>query len=131
MALEVHEAAVTNVEVMKKIRALLDELDIRLVYDDFGAGQARLVELIQIPPDYLKFDIALIRNIHLEPPAVQKVLRSLVSIARELGIKTVAEGVELREEMEVCAELGFDHIQGYYFGRPVPYFAKLATLLGD
>jgi EAL domain-containing protein (putative c-di-GMP-specific phosphodiesterase class I) len=131
MALEVHEAAVTNLEAMKKIRALLDELDIRLVYDDFGAGQARLVELIQIPPDYLKFDITLIRNIHFQPPAAQKVLRTLVYITRELGIKTVAEGVELREEMEVCAELGFDHIQGYYFGRPVPYFAKLATLLGD
>jgi EAL domain-containing protein (putative c-di-GMP-specific phosphodiesterase class I) len=131
MALEVHEAAVTDLEVMKKIRALLDELDIRLVYDDFGAGQARLVELIQVPPDYLKFDITLIRNIHLQIPAAQKVLRTLVYIARELGIKTVAEGVELREEMEICARLGFDHVQGYHFGRPAPYFAKLGTVLGD
>ncbi|MEE4376725.1 MAG: EAL domain-containing protein [Candidatus Competibacteraceae bacterium] len=122
LAMEIHESAITNLDTMRSLRELLDDLDMKLVYDDFGAGQARLVELIEIPPDCLKFDIALIRNIHNQSPQAQQFLQTLVRMARDLGIQTLAEGTELAEEVEVCGRLGFDLAQGFYFGRPAPHF---------
>jgi EAL domain-containing protein (putative c-di-GMP-specific phosphodiesterase class I) len=122
LAMEIHETAITNLETMRSLRALLNELNMKLVYDDFGAGQARLVELIEVPPDCLKFDIALIRNIHNQPRQAQQVLQTLVHMARDLGIQTLAEGTELAEEVEVCNRFGFDLAQGYYFGKPAPHF---------
>ncbi len=125
LTLEVHETAVTDLHVMHGLRALLAELNIDLAYDDFGAGQARLVELIEVPPDYLKFDIILIRNIHRQTSRAQQVLHSLVRMAQDLGIKTVAEGVELKEELEACISIGFDLAQGFYLGKPEPTFCTL------
>jgi EAL domain-containing protein (putative c-di-GMP-specific phosphodiesterase class I) len=120
LVLEVHEAAVTSPELMQGLRALLAEMEIDLAYDDFGVNQARLQELIVVPPDYLKFDRALIRNLRHPPPRARQVLRMLVAMARDLGIRTLAEGVETEEELESCAEIGFDLAQGYYLGRPMP-----------
>ena len=63
ITLEIHEALVTNLEVMTELRGQLNELDIQLAYDDFGAGQTRLLDLSEVPPDVLKFDISLIRGL--------------------------------------------------------------------
>ena len=63
LVLEIHEAAATSVPQMRALRCVLNELGMQLAYDDFGAGQARLAELGDAPPDYLKFDIQLIRGI--------------------------------------------------------------------
>lgn len=57
LVLEIHEASVTIGQEMQTLRAALKDLQIGLAYDDFGAGQARLVELVDVPPDYLKFDM--------------------------------------------------------------------------
>jgi len=120
LVLEIHETTVADLGVIRSLRALLDELNIPLAYDDFGAGQARLVELMTVPPDYLKFDKALIQQIHHQPPQVQQALQALVHMAQNLGIRTVAEGVEVKEELDACIYLGFDLAQGYYLGRPAP-----------
>ena len=103
---------------MTRLKAALQDTQIQLAYDDFGAGQAPLLELIQAPPDYLKFDIGLIRDIHLQPPRGQQVIKTLVDIAKDLGIATLAEGVEVAEEAEVCVKLGFELAQGYFYSRP-------------
>jgi EAL domain-containing protein (putative c-di-GMP-specific phosphodiesterase class I) len=118
LALELHEKTVTDAVGMKRLKAALQDMQIQLAYDDFGAGQARLLELIQAPPDYLKFDIGLIRDIHLQPPRSQQVVKTLVDIAKDLGIATLAEGVEVAEESDVCVELGFELAQGYFYSRP-------------
>ena len=118
LALELHEKTVTDAIDMKRLKAALHDMQIRLAYDDFGAGQARLLELIQAPPDYLKFDIGLIREIHLQPPRSRQVVKTPVDIAKDLGIATLAEGVEVAEEAEVCTELGFELAQGYFYARP-------------
>ena len=68
VVLEVHESAVTDPRQMRELRANLISLDMGLAYDDFGAGQARLNELAEVPPDYIKFDVSLIRQIHEAPP---------------------------------------------------------------
>ena len=59
MVLEIHEASVTSSEMILKLREDLRALDMGLAFDDFGAGQARLVELGEVRPDCLKFDMKL------------------------------------------------------------------------
>lgn len=117
VVLEIHEAAVTCVKQMRELRAVLDDLNIGLAYDDFGAGQARLVELGDVPPDYLKFDIELVRGIDTASPERQRMLGSLVKIVNELGIGSLAEGVETEAEHEACRQMGFGFAQGYYYGK--------------
>jgi EAL domain-containing protein (putative c-di-GMP-specific phosphodiesterase class I) len=119
LALEVHENTIADVPTIQALKKLLNDHEISLVYDDFGAGQARLVEVVKVPPDYLKFDVALIRDIH-RSPGLQNMVGRLVRICRDAGIVTLAEGIEKPEEAEVCRELGFELAQGFYFGRPSP-----------
>ena len=120
VVLEVHESAMTDPGQMRELRANLVSLGIGLAYDDFGAGQARLNELAEVPPDYIKFDVSLIRQIHEALPAKLQLIESLIHIARDLGVETLAEGVELRQERDVCEQLGFDLAQGFMFGKPRP-----------
>lgn len=119
LVLEIHEKAVTSTSEMKKICRELDNLDIELAYDDFGAGQARFIELIEAPAHYLKFDIGLVREIDKASKAKRNLVQSLVSLSRDMAILTLAEGLDRQEEVETCKELGFDFIQGFYFGKPV------------
>lgn len=120
LALEIHEQAVTEPEAIRALRQSLDELHIEIAYDDFGAGQLRLNELVEVPPDYLKFDESLLRGVESAPAAKHRLLEALLKMAREVGIRTIAEGVETAAEATCCRELGFDLAQGYYFGLPVP-----------
>ncbi|MCA9142008.1 MAG: EAL domain-containing protein [Planctomycetaceae bacterium] len=120
LTLEIHEGAVTNVKQMFEIREALADLDVRLAFDDFGAGQARLVELVNVKPDYLKFDIALIRDLDQASPQKQQMISSLVRMVRDIGIVPLAEGIEREEESQVCRDLGFDLGQGYFYGKPAP-----------
>lgn len=120
ITLEIHEAAITQPQEMFELRKELRALSIQIAYDDFGAGQNRLAELCSAPPDVLKFDMGLIRDIDKAPLERLKVLRSLVQIVLDLGVKALAEGIETEAEAKVCAQLGFTLAQGYYFGRPSP-----------
>lgn len=118
LVLEIHEAAVTSVTQMQALRQLLNELGMQLAYDDFGAGQARLAELGDAPPDYLKFDIQLVRGIDHASAERQRMLESLVKIVADLGIISLAEGVETAEEHAACKGMGFVYGQGFYYGTP-------------
>lgn len=117
LVLEIHEVAITEPRMIRKLRSRLLELDIGLAYDDFGTGQARLVDVVEVPPDYLKFDISLIRGVD-QLMSKQRMLESLVGMVSDLGIISAAEGIETPEEAEVCRQLGFQYGQGYYLGRP-------------
>jgi len=118
LTIEIHEGAVTDLDEMRTFREAITDLDIGLAYDDFGAGQARLLDLVAVPPDYLKFDIKLIRDIHLHPQQ-QQMVELLVTMVRDFGIAALAEGIERPEEADICREIGFDFAQGYFFGRPM------------
>jgi EAL domain-containing protein (putative c-di-GMP-specific phosphodiesterase class I) len=120
LTLEIHEAAITKTAAMKELRAALNDLDIQLAYDDFGTGRDRLLDLVEVPPDYLKFDARLIRDIDSATPARRQMLGVLIKMVRDLNIATLAEGVETKAENEVCQALGFDYCQGYFYGRPAP-----------
>jgi len=120
LTLEVHEGALADLEGVDRLQTQLKRAGVGIAYDDFGAGQARLLELAEVPPDFLKFDMSFVRGIDSALPSRQRLLTSLVSVAHELLVYTVAEGVETAEEADVCRRIGFSHAQGFFFGRPHP-----------
>jgi EAL domain-containing protein (putative c-di-GMP-specific phosphodiesterase class I) len=120
LTLEVHEGALADLESVDRLRTQLSRSGVGIAYDDFGAGQARLLELAEVPPHYLKFDMSFVRGIDTAPASRQRLLTSLVSVARDLLVYTVAEGVETAQEADVCMRVGFTHAQGFFFGRPRP-----------
>ena len=117
IVLEVHEGAVASSEVLRKVREVTRDLKMGLAYDDFGAGQARLKELFEVPPDVLKFDMKFVHGLNYSPPQHRATIQSLIRIVRDLNVVPLAEGIETLEEAEVCRELGFELAQGYLFGR--------------
>jgi len=121
IVLEINEKAATSTSEMSRLRAALGHLNIGMAFDDFGAGQTRLVELAKVPPDFLKFDISLIRQIHLAPQRLQQMVTTFIKAAQDLGISTLAEGVECCNEAQTCQKLGFDYVQGFFYGRPAPF----------
>jgi EAL domain-containing protein (putative c-di-GMP-specific phosphodiesterase class I) len=120
IVLEINEKAVPHKDQMQQFRDRLTDLGIAVAFDDFGVGQIRLAELAKTPPDYLKFDISLIRRIHLAPKRLHQMVLTFVKAANDLGIKTLAEGIECCDEGETCRQLGFEYAQGYFYGRPSP-----------
>lgn len=120
LIVEVHEEALTDVARMRELAAKLSELGVRFAYDDFGAGQARLNELGEVPAHCVKFDMGLIRNIDHAGERKRRVVGDLVKLVRDLGSIPLAEGVETEAEAAVCRELGFELIQGYLTGKPQP-----------
>lgn len=119
LVVEVHETAVMDVARMKDLAARLKDIGVRFAYDDFGAGQARLNELGEVPPHFVKFDMGLIRGIDMASDRKQKVVGELVRLVSELGSVPLAEGVETEAEAEICRLMGFKLVQGYLTGRPV------------
>jgi EAL domain-containing protein (putative c-di-GMP-specific phosphodiesterase class I) len=130
LALEIHEKVFrrpseppdTFLARIREVRDLLLERNIALAYDDFGAAedQRRLLEISDAPPHYLKVDRRFFHDLDQAPKARRQILASLLALARDLLVKTVAEGVETAAERRACAEIGFTHAQGYYIGRPQP-----------
>jgi EAL domain-containing protein (putative c-di-GMP-specific phosphodiesterase class I) len=85
--------------------------------DDFGAGYSGLNMLADTPTDIIKLDMNLIRDIDTDPTR-QAIVRGVVQICQELGIRIIAEGVETRDELLALEQQGIELIQGFYFARP-------------
>lgn len=120
IVIELHEAAVTSTALLRELRQHINDLSMELAYDDFGAGQARLKELFDVPPDVLKFDVKFINGLPFASPQQRATIQSLLKLVRDLGVVPLAEGVETAEEAACSFELGFELAQGYLFGRPEP-----------
>ncbi len=118
--LEVTESAYTENpgQIIETVSAL-KKLGFEIQMDDFGSGYSSLNMLNQMPLNVLKLDMQLIRN-ETSKPKEQSILRFIMEIARFLGLRVVAEGVETKEQLERLRELGCDYVQGYYFARPMP-----------
>jgi EAL domain-containing protein (putative c-di-GMP-specific phosphodiesterase class I) len=118
MVLEIHEAAITEPGLIRELRKELADINVRLAFDDFGRGQARIRELICATSDYIKFDSALISDLQHVSREQFRFFASIVQGIRREGAITVAEGVETEEMATVCREIGFDLVQGFLFSRP-------------
>ena len=87
--------------------------------DDFGSGYSSLNMLREMPVDVLKIDMAFLRKSG-ETPRARTILRQVISLAGELGITSLTEGVETKEQFEELVQMGCELYQGYYFARPMP-----------
>lgn len=99
--------------------AALKLLGFRIAIDDFGKGNNSLAALRRKIADVIKVDKSLIHSI-ANNPLDQQLAGTVVSIARECGMTTVAEGVENQEDMAVVRSLAFDQVQGFFMARPRP-----------
>lgn len=120
IVVEIHESAVTDINQLREFAKRLARLNIRFAYDDFGAGQARLLELADVPAHFVKFDMSLVRGLHNASPRKRQLVGDLVKMVLATGSIPLAEGVEDEEEASICVEMGFKLIQGYLTGKPIP-----------
>ncbi|MDO5898007.1 putative bifunctional diguanylate cyclase/phosphodiesterase [Agrobacterium sp. Azo12] len=112
------EALVSARFFQNDILPSLRQLGVRISIDDFGTGFSSLSILADIDADELKVDRAFIMSIH-ERPRSQDILKAIESVCAALGIGMVAEGVELREELDYLAKnTKIRLVQGYFFGKP-------------
>ena len=118
------ELEVTETALMQDIEsaiALLEQLkalNVNIAIDDFGTGYASLGYLRQLPIDILKIDTSFVRNIHQDVKN-QSIVKNIIALAHDLGLKIIAEGIETQAEMEVLKAYGCDLIQGYWVGPPM------------
>src|SRR5690606_16980630 len=85
--------------------------------DDMGSGYSSLHSVAEVEPDFLKFDIALVRDIHLSP-IKRGLLESLALLAERVEAQVIAEGVEKQEELETLRDMKVPFAQGYLFSPP-------------
>jgi diguanylate cyclase (GGDEF)-like protein len=99
---------------VSEVRALGCKVSI----DDFGSGYSNFSHLLNLNFDYLKIDATLIKDIHIDKHK-QIIVKTIVTFAKELGIKTIGEFVESKEIYDFITQMGIDYSQGYYFSAPV------------
>jgi PAS domain S-box-containing protein len=115
---EITETAVAdNLEAARFLMEELSGLGCGVALDDFGTGYSSFTYLKHLPVTELKIDVEFVRNL-VDSPSDRRVVQSLVSVARNFGIRTVAEGVEEPRTLGVLRTLGVDLAQGYLLGRP-------------
>jgi c-di-GMP phosphodiesterase Gmr len=101
-----------------RVIRLLRELGIGIHLDDFGTGYSSLSQLARLPLDVLKLDGSFIHSIHTDAKA-QALVRSMVVVGHELGLKIVAECVETAQQADFLRNIGVDYAQGYLFAEPM------------
>jgi EAL domain-containing protein (putative c-di-GMP-specific phosphodiesterase class I) len=97
--------------------ALLREMGFRIAIDDLGAGYAGLNSFVSLEPEFVKLDMSLTRGIE-QCRIRQKLVGSMTSVCRDMGMVVVAEGIETSHERDALVDLDCDLLQGYFFGRP-------------
>jgi PAS domain S-box-containing protein len=131
LQLEIIETiAMGDAEKSGHVLAQLQALGVRLSIDDFGTGYSSLSRLRRIPVDTLKIDRAFISNMDSDPES-REIVRIIIMLAHNLGLKVVAEGAETEEHVNLLKQLNCEMVQGYFFSRPADDEAMLKLLAGD
>ena len=102
------------IEIMNK----LSQKGIRLSIDDFGTGYSSLSYLKRFKVYKLKIDQSFICDIGIDVED-KAIVQTIIALAKSLGLKTIAEGVETKEQLDFLRENGCDEVQGYYFSKPL------------
>ena len=118
ISLEITESVlVQNKEKMTSIVKDLRAKGFRIWMDDFGSGYSSLIFLNDYTLDVIKLDMGFLRSFS---KTSMEIMKSTVSMAKTLGIRTLAEGVEKEEHVQFLKEIGCDMMQGYFFAKPMP-----------
>lgn len=115
-------------EDIPRLRAIVEDYKCRgfhTAIDDFGAGYSGLNLLAELPTDFVKIDMSLIKGIHRDRTR-QAIARGIILVCQDLAITPIAEGIETAEELSVMRDLGVELFQGYYFAKPA--FQSLAAV---
>lgn len=119
LEIEITEAApVTNMTNLANAVRLLQSKGLKVYLDDFGTGYSTMQYLVAVPVDGVKMDKSFVQQAPLIP-AARLILKSLIELAREIGVTVVCEGVETLEQFTLVKRLGGEIIQGYLTGKPV------------
>ena len=121
LVLEMPESWVCNTQEMQVLVKQIRQLGMLVAYDDFGAGQSRLSDLITVPPDFLKLDRQLIASLGSHR-VKHGIVKAFVDACRELNVTTLGEGIETEEELAACIEMDIELGQGFLLGRPAPAY---------
>lgn len=127
------EMEITEGAVMINVESAIDKMDalkqagIRFAIDDFGTGYSSLAYLKRLPLDRIKIDQSFTRDVVSDPSDVT-IVETIVSMARTLGLKVIAEGVETAEALEALKDRFCTDFQGHYFSRPLDEKALLKLL---
>jgi len=118
--LEITETAVLSQKqhLLENMNALISR-GVSFSLDDFGSGESNLNYVIDMPIEFLKFDMNITRAFFLNDKA-SIVMKAAVNMAHDLGLKTVAEGVETEDMLKQMQNIGVDYIQGFYFSKALP-----------
>ena len=111
--------AITGNKELQRALERLRQRKVQFAIDDVGAGYSSLQAVAEIEPQYLKFDLSLVRDIH-QSRIKQSLLESISTLAGKIDAKVIAEGVENVEEFRTLRTLGVPYGQGYLFGVPTP-----------
>jgi len=112
------DSLVSDIEKATSILSALKQAGLSTSLDDFGSGYSSLGYLVRLPIDTLKIDKSFVRAL-AESQKASTVIRGIVGLARSLGMKTIAEGVECQHQAEELKDAGCDAIQGYLVSRPL------------
>ncbi|AOT08286.1 putative bifunctional diguanylate cyclase/phosphodiesterase [Pseudoalteromonas luteoviolacea] len=126
LTVEVTESMATNHYTWQLLRDLREK-GVKIALDDFCTGYSSLSHLIENQVDYLKIDKSFVDSL-LQDKSKQIMISCLVDMAKQLGIKVIAEGVESETQLSVLKGLGCDHIQGYYYSPARPIGACIHLL---
>ena len=112
-------SALANVDAARELADRLGRLGCRIALDDFGTGFASLTHLRELPIHVLKIDSSFVAGVRTNT-ADRALVRGVAAMARELGLETIAEGVEDGVTYELLREYEIDRVQGFLIGRPAP-----------
>jgi len=120
LALEITEGAlIKDMECSIVLLENLRNMGIKVYLDDFGTGYSSLSYLKRFPIDVLKMDKDFVQGINTDPQE-NAIVRTIINLGHDLGIKVEAEGVENEEQLEFLKDNGCDYVQGFLFSRPLP-----------
>lgn len=128
-----------DMDYMLDLIKRLKEIGLKLAIDDFGTGYSSLAYIKKFKADKLKIDQSFVRDM-ADNTDDAAIVHAIIQMGRTLNLRTIAEGVETREQLDILRSLACDEVQGYYFAKPMPadIFTEFAAnyqptvhLLGD
>lgn len=121
LEVEVTESVMINdPEAVIAILLKLNNLGVKLAIDDFGVGYSSLNQLKYLPVDHLKIDKTFVDNVETSEKD-RIVIKAIVSLAHEFGMKVIAEGIERKHQADWLTKAGCEMGQGFLFGKPAPF----------
>ena len=128
IVLEITERlAIENYDLFLEAMKVFTDLGFSIAIDDMGSGYSGLEKIVHMNPQYLKFDLMMVRDIDTSF-VKREMLKAIHSLASNVGGHVIAEGIETVEELETLLELGIPYGQGFLFARPTAEFVEVPTV---